>query len=316
MASLFSGIGGFDLGFERAGFDVTIQCEIDSFCNGILQQHWPKVRRLSDITEVDHAEIPVSDVWTGGFPCQDVSLAQMRPRAGLRGKRSRLFYEFSRLIGAARPRVVVIENVPGLLSSHRGRDFQIILRTLAEFGYSVGWRCLNSKYFGIPQMRERLFIVACYQEGEGPIEILFEPERGKGNPSANGSNGKKTVSGSTESTGASRKGPQVRKWAYCLYACSARHTGTDWSRNYVAYQGGRVRRLMPIEAERLQGFPDGWTCPEGRETDPERLDTLRYNALGNAVSVPVAEWIAKRVRTYLLSRNARVATRRPAPITR
>lgn len=85
-----------------------------------------------------------------------------------------------------------------------------------------------------------------------------------------------------------------------MYACSARHTGTDWSRNYASYPDGRVRRLLPLEAERLQGFPEGWTLPPGIQiTDPDKIDTLRYNALGNAVTVPVAEWLAGRISNYL-----------------
>ncbi len=88
--------------------------------------------------------------------------------------------------------------------------------------------------------------------------------------------------------------------AYCLYACSARHTGTDWSRNYVSYPHGRVRRLLPIECERLQGFPEGWTIPEKLDiNDPDTVNTLRYHALGNAVTVPVAAWLAGRIRAYL-----------------
>ena len=87
FASFFSGIGGIDLGFERAGFDVKFQCEIEPFCTSILQQHWPaNVARFSDIRDVELADVPVSDVWAGGFPCQDVSLARMGPRAGLKGK--------------------------------------------------------------------------------------------------------------------------------------------------------------------------------------------------------------------------------------
>src|SRR5690554_3417763 len=98
LASFFSGIGGIDLGFERSGFEVTVQCEVNEFCRSVLQQHWPKVPLLDDIKEVTNAAIPVSDVWAGGFPCQDVSVARMGPRAGLKGRQSGLFYEFARLL--------------------------------------------------------------------------------------------------------------------------------------------------------------------------------------------------------------------------
>lgn len=305
FASFFSGIGGFDLGFERAGFEVTYQCEIVDYCQSILKTHWANVPRHEDIRDVDAADVPVSDVWAGGFPCQDVSVARMGPRAGLKGRSSGLFYEFARLLDGGRPRVVVIENVPGLLSSHRGRDFQVVIRTLAEIGYSVGWRVLNSRYFGVPQSRSRVFIVGCHRDRLGPAEVLFEPERCQGHTETGRSNGKKSVSPFKRSVGDPRRGPVTPSMAYCLYACSARHTGTDWSRNYVSYpKEGRVRRYTPLEAERLQGFPDGWTIPEGVTADTDEMDSLRYHALGNAVTVPVAEWLGNRVHGYLASRAA------------
>ena len=177
-ASLFSGIGGFDLGLERAGFEVTFQCEIDKFCRNILRKHWPEIPHHENIKELSESEIPESEVWVGGFPCQDVSLARMGERPGLKGKRSGLFHDFARLIGNARPRVVLLENVAGLLSSHRGQDFATVIGTLADCGYSVGWRVLNSKNFGVPQSRQRVYVVGCYRDESGPGQILFETERG------------------------------------------------------------------------------------------------------------------------------------------
>ena len=95
----------------------------------------------------------------------------------------------------------------------------------------------------------------------------------------------------------------MKKLAHCLYACSARHTGTDWSRNYASYPDGRVRRFVPVECERLQGFPDGWTIPpeDSKFYRADDLDSLRYYALGNAVTVPVAVWLAARIKLYLSS---------------
>jgi len=300
FASVFSGIGGFDLGFERAGFEITYQCEINPFCRSILTKHWPHVQKDEDIKKVPSgAAVAVADVWAGGFPCQDVSLARMGPRPGLRGQQSGLFREFCRLLEQSRPAVCVIENVPGLLSSHRGRDFEIVIRTLAQLGYGVGWRVLNSKNFGVPQSRQRVFIVGCYREGRGPAEILFEPECGAGDAQTGRPHGKKPVSPFKESVGDFSKGPIVKALAHCLYACSARHTGTDWSRNYACYPDGRVRRLVPVECERIQGFPAGWSVPDDNHRDPDELDSLRYHALGNAVTVPVAEWLARRIRGWI-----------------
>ncbi len=300
VASFFSGIGGFDLGFERADYKLAMQCEIDKYCTQILAKHWPEVKRFDDIKSLSSADVPVSDVWVGGFPCQDVSVARMGPRAGLRGRRSGLFYDFARLVGECRPRVLVIENVTGLLSSHSGRDFQIVIRTLAELGYGVGWRVLNSRYFGVPQSRQRVFIVGCYRDGTGPAEVLFEPERRGRHVAARRQDGEAVVSPFKKSLGDPVEGPVVPGIAYCLYACSARHTGTDWSRTYAVYpKTGRVRRLMPTECEAIQGFPKDWTLPSDPPQDVERVDTLRYTALGNAVTVPVAEWLADRIKPVL-----------------
>ena len=305
FASFFSGIGGFDLGFERAGFKITMQCEIEKYCNTILENHWPTVKRFTDIKEVTDANVTPSDVWAGGFPCQDVSVARMGPRDGLKGKKSGLFFELARLLKGGRPRVLVIENVPGLLSSHGGRDFEIVIRTLADLGYGVGWRVLNSRYFGVPQSRQRVYVVACHRDGRGPAEILFEPERRKGDAAKSQPNGKAALSPFKTSFGDPVQGPIVPGIAYCLYACAARHTGTDWSRTYVTYPTGKIRRLLPIECERVQDFPDDWTLvPESNGYgDPDKVDTLRYNALGNAVSVAVAKWLAGRIKRYITRVN-------------
>jgi DNA (cytosine-5)-methyltransferase 1 len=304
-ASLFTGIGGFDIGLERAGFEITFQCEINKFCRSILKRQWPEIPHHENIKELHAIDIPQSDVWTGGFPCQDVSLARMGARAGLRGKRSGLFYDFARLIGEARPRVVLLENVAGLLSSHRGRDFGVVIGTLAEFGYSVGWRVLNSKNFGVPQSRQRVYIVGCHRDVHGPGQILFEAERRERNAEESESNGKAALSPFKTSIGdIGGDGPVFQSIAYCLYACSARHTGTDWSRTYVQYpKRGQVRRLTPKECEGVMSFPPGWTAPPLGKVREDDLDSLRYHALGNAVTPPVAEWLAHRIHSYLTARH-------------
>lgn len=306
VASFFAGIGGFDLGFERAGMEIVWQCEVEPFCQKILAQHWPHVPLAKDITKVTPDEIPDADVWVGGFPCQDVSLARMGPRSGLRGKKSGLFYDYAKLIESRRPSVVVIENVSGLLSSHEGRDFGIVIQTLAELGYGVAWRVLNSRYFGVPQSRQRVFIVATYRDPGLAGEILFEPQCSEGSDSPSRPNGQKLISPFKTSYGDPVKGPIVQGIAYCLYACSARHTGTDWSRTYVSYPAGRVRRLTPLESERIQGFPDNWTLPLDNDDDSERIESKRYHAAGNAVTVNVVEWLGNRVRSAIESKQASI----------
>ncbi|CAM5784197.1 DNA cytosine methyltransferase [Cellulomonas persica] len=303
VASFFAGIGGFDLGFERAGMETVWQCEIKPFCQDVLAHHWPDVPRATDIRHVEPTDIPDADIWAGGFPCQDISLARMGPRSGLHGSQSGLFFEFARLLEARRPKVVVLENVAGLLSSNEGRDFGLVVRTLADLGYGVAWRVLDSRHFGVPQSRTRVFIVGSLGGPDAAAAVLFEPECGDRDSEKSRPNGEKSVSPFAISVGDPKRG-FVKKLAHCLYAESARHTGTDWSRNYVSYPDGRVRRLTPLEAERLQGFPEGWTYLPKYADDPEKLDSARYHACGNAVTVNVIEWLGERLMASAFSVSA------------
>lgn len=304
LASFFAGIGGFDLGFERAGAEVVFQCEISAHCQHILRRHWPDTAMHGDIRILHETSIPESDVWSAGFPCQDLSLARMGPRSGLRGNQSGLFFEFVRLVRARRPATIVLENVHGLLSSHGGRDFAIVLKALDELGYGVAWRVFNSKDFGIPQQRRRVFIVAMHRDRGNPGEILFEPECGNWHYKKGRPNEKKPPSLFQKIIGNPVRGPLVKSIAHCIYAESARHTGTDWSRNYVWYPDGRVRRFTPLEVERAQGFPDGWTDLQGRAgVVSARVDSLRYHAVGNSVTPAVAEWLARRMMGFLRSQD-------------
>lgn len=166
--SLFSGVGGFDLGFDRTGFECVFQVEWDKHCQQILAKHWPEVPKWLDVQEVNGAEIPPCDVLIFGSPCQDLSVAGKR--AGLDGTKSSMFYEATRIIKEMRnatesvyPRVVVWENVPGALSSNNGADFGQVLDTLAECGaVDIQWSILDAQHFGVPQRRRRIFVVAIF----------------------------------------------------------------------------------------------------------------------------------------------------------
>jgi site-specific DNA-cytosine methylase len=177
VGSLFAGIGGFDLGLERAGFDVLWSSDIEPTGNKVRRRHWPGVKQYGDITKIDPSELAPVDLICGGFPCQDLSVAGARK--GLAGERSGLFFEATRLVGALKPRWVLIENVPGLFSSANGRDFETVIRTLEDLGYGVAWRVLDSQHFGVPQRRRRVFVVG-YLGAPCPPEILFEPESLRG----------------------------------------------------------------------------------------------------------------------------------------
>ena len=265
-----------------------------------MNHHWSKVPKAEDICNVKAQEIPDADIWTAGFPCQDLSLARMGRRDGLRGAKSGLFFEIARLIGERSPRVIVLENVHGLLTSHGGRDFTVVLKTLDELGYGLAWRVFNSQHFGIPQSRRRVYIVGVHQDPESAGQILFEPECSKGNHKKSGQHGKKSDSLFQTVVGNPSTG-FVKARAHCIYAESARHTGTDWSRNYVWYPEGRVRRFMPHEVETIQGFPEGWTkLPNYSDTDD--VDSARYHAVGNSVTPQVAEWLGQRIKQTMLNK--------------
>lgn len=169
--SLFSGIGGFDLGFEQAGLESAWQVEIDKDCQRVLRRHWPNVELFDDVKAI--GKLSDVDVLCGGFPCQDLSVAGKRK--GLAGERSGLWFEFLRIAECNQPRWVVIENVPGLLSSDEGRDFAAILRGLVNVGYRIAWRVTDAQYFGVAQRRRRVFIVGSLGDGSC-AEILFESE--------------------------------------------------------------------------------------------------------------------------------------------
>jgi len=353
FVSLFSGIGGFDLAFERAGMECVSVCEIDKNAQAILRRHFPKAELFDDVRKVGiatHGRKSI-DVICGGFPCQDLSVAGKR--AGLAGERSGLWFEFARIIDELEPSWVVIENVPGLLSSDKGRDFAIIIQWLAQRGYGVVWRVLDAQYFGVPQRRRRVFLVASFRNGSA-AEVLFERESGTGNTKPSGEAGevfafyagqgakagsiaygnqsptlKAASSGtnqvptitpplrasggvtssltmnknnsdldflipiveqnnfvSTPSMISLRANPAQPVIAQPLRAGRQYSDMGDGQTNVFPTHNG-VRRLTPTECERLQGFPDGWT--DGQS------DSARYRQLGNAVAVPVVEWIARRI---------------------
>lgn len=294
--SFFAGIGGFDIAFEKHGFKTIYLCEINPFCKEILKEHWPSIKISDDICKVHADEIPDSTIWCGGFPCQDISVARgASERRGLNGERSGLFYTFAKLIEDCKPQVVLLENVEGLFSSNNGRDFGIILQTMSKLGYSVAWRLLNSRYFGVPQSRTRVYLCCWKNSLSSSAKVMFE--------SQGASELKHERAGFITPANKSGSFPQVPEVSYCLQASSGRHTGTDWSRTYVVCEDG-VRRLTPSESERVQGFPTNWTLPiSNTSLNEDEIDTLRYTAVGNAVSVPVVEWIAKRIYKELSSNS-------------
>lgn len=288
VASFFSGIGGIDLGLERAGMEVVFQCEINHFGQQILKKHWPNVQLEGDINDVKPTDVPSAELWCGGFPCQDLSLANQGKRQGLEGARSGLFYMFAELIRAQekKPRWVFMENVPGLLNSRKGDDFKRLLYTMDELGYGISWRVLDAKYFGTPQRRRRVYIVASYRSLRS-AEVLFEPSAATILDKAGG----------------------LREHSYAdELAEDPRIT------NYYAIQHAGIGRI-PSAGPQAKGYRnDGetYTCDSRGSSDAicktdapfgirassgisAGLDSNRWRALGNAVAVPVIEWIGRRI---------------------
>ena len=275
FGSLFAGIGGFDLGLERAGMTCMWQCEIDKYANQILKKHWPEVKKYEDIKRLTNPE-PV-DLICGGFPCQDVSMAGNR--SGLAGERSGLFFEAVRIIREVKPKWIFIENVPGLLSSNGWKDMGAVTSELEQLGYCISWRVLDSRYFGVAQRRRRVFIVGSLGNTSS-IKVLFETDTKFQEKMESGMVQSPTLlaAGQVSNSGGIWSGGIV----ISTLTASNTQSGIEYIKNDLGY-----RTLTPTECEKLQGFPVNWT-----EDIP---DSKRFKTLGNAVTVNVIEWIGKRI---------------------
>jgi DNA (cytosine-5)-methyltransferase 1 len=173
VGSLFSGIGGFDLGLENAGFKIAWQVEIDEYASRVLAKHWPHIPRYRDIRNCDWEHMRPVDVLCGGFPCQDLSFAGRR--AGIDGERSGLWSEYVRAIRTLRPHYIIVENVPGLLTNaYMGR----VLGDLAESGYDAEWDCLPASAFGAHHRRDRVWIVAYPKGSRCEGDEILSPDSG------------------------------------------------------------------------------------------------------------------------------------------
>jgi DNA (cytosine-5)-methyltransferase 1 len=202
--SLFAGIGGFDLAMQRQGVKVVASVEIDKNCNKVLAEHFPNTKQFNDITEVKGSDLigagftPDRGIITGGFPCQDLSVAGKR--AGLAGARSGLFWEAARIVEETQSNWFIIENVPGLLTSNSGADFGVVIGTMADLGYGVAWRVLDAQYFGVPQRRRRVFIVGQRDpDSTSAGEVLFNSQGSRGRSSQKQSSQQETAGHTAES---------------------------------------------------------------------------------------------------------------------
>ena len=336
----FTGIGGFTLGIQQA-YDLSNTkrkqqgwvpqdssnneqsllgteqptcvgfSEIDKYASQIYQNHYPEHKNYGDITKINAEELPDFDLLVGGFPCQAFSIAGKR--AGFEDTRGTLFFDLARILRAKQPRLFVFENVKGLLSHDKGNTFKTIIATLDELGYDLQWQIINSKNHGVPQNRERVFIIGHLRGTPRPevfpfggtdqenTKQIINPLKGKTSYGWHFEQGVFDESGITRSVKAGGGSGNMQK---ILQINKPKHSndrvyGTEGiSPTLNTMQGGnrqpfiaeeemKIRRLTPKECERLQGFLDGWT--EGIS------DSQRYKTLGNAVTVNVIKNLMEKI---------------------
>ena len=323
--SVCSGIEAATVAWHQLDWEPAFFSEIEPFPRGVLKHHYPNVPLHGDFTTIEGAEYGAIDLLVGGTPCQSFSVAGLR--GGLDDERGNLALEFLRLAQRTRPRWVVWENVPGVLSSNGGRDFGSILGGLVELGYGFAYRVLDAQFFGVAQRRRRVFVVGCLGSPASAAAVLFERHCLQGHPSPRQKAGQRVADtltvGANQCSG--RPGDIVEdSIARCLTARGAGGQNLDpetanliagtmiamsgksggWSNsadhaagNYmIPISTSSVRRLTPIECERLQGFPDNYTAiPWRAKSTKDCPDNPRYKALGNSMAVPVMKWIGKRI---------------------
>jgi DNA (cytosine-5)-methyltransferase 1 len=281
VAGVFAGIGGLEEGFRQAGCKSTMLCEIDPMARHVLARHFPNTTLENDITTLK--ALPECDVLTAGFPCQDLS--QVGQRRGITGPNSGLVDSVFRLLSSQKkaPTWVVLENVPFMLTLDRGSAIRAVTTALEDLGYNWAYRTINARAFGLPQRRRRVILLA--SKTEDPRPVLLGVDAGEPDQSTRGSSA-------------------------CGFYWTEGNTGLGWAIDAVPpLKGGSAlhipsppaiwfprRRLIATpaiqDAERMQGFSADWT--DISDVDP-RGERKRWRMVGNAVSVPMAKWIAKRL---------------------
>ena len=301
---MFSGIGGFDLAMRNLGHEIVGACEIDKYAREVYSRHFPGVPIHNDATQVSPESLPQFDVLCAGFPCQAFSIAGKR--RGFEDTRGSLFFEIARIAKEKKPSLLLLENVKGLLSHDKGETFRTIISTLDEMGYDAEWQLLNSKYF-VPQNRERIFIIG-HLRGQCARQVFplgdYDKETNRQIKKLNQARQGYRVydtSGIGQTLAANAGGLGAKMGLIAIPTLTPdreekRQNGRRFKEDgepaftlntqdrHGIFDGTRIRKLTPLECERLQGFPDGWT--KGLS------DTQRYKCCGNAVTVPVVQYIA------------------------
>jgi len=295
---LFAGIGGFRIGLEAHGHECIGSCEIDKYARKVYAKNFGHEPKYKDVRELDTKDLPEFDILCAGFPCQSFSI--VGNRKGFEDERGNLFFEITRIAEEKRPSILLLENVKGLLSHEKGDTFRVILQELDELGYDVEWQLINSRYF-VPQSRERIFIIG-YLRGSGSRKILPLGEVSKRNDKSRKELYAEDECSSTltatywKGYGGGRPMIKEDKPVQMTYRSNINSnmkervqdrdetwTLTSNSNDFTITDNHRVRKLTPIECERLQGFADDWTKAIS--------DTQRYKCIGNAVTTKVVEYI-------------------------
>jgi len=279
---LFAGIGGIEEGLRQVGFEPQLLCEIDSTASSVLHRWFPDVELVTDVRNL--SKIPPVDLLCAGFPCQ--GLSQVGRAKGIHSGESRLVREVFRLVARDRsaPRWILLENVPFMMKLQGGRAMKYLTRCLDELGYAWAYRVVDTRAFGLPQRRKRVLILASKREDPRPV-LLNEDS----NPMEH----------------------EADPGAACGFYWTEGNNGLGWAVNAVpALKSGSTLSIpsppaiwlpktrsivLPDirDAERLQGFRPGWTDP--KMCDVKFLHRTRWQLIGNAVSVPVARWVGRRL---------------------
>lgn len=310
VCSLFSGIGGIDLGFIQAGFDIVWANEMDAAACRTYRHNFPNTNLIEgDIKRIATSDIPDCDVLTAGFPCQPFSIAGLQK--GFKDRDGNLFFEITRIIDAKRPKVVFLENVPNLMEHDDGKTFLVIFNGLAQFGYTVYYRVLASNDYGnLPQIRKRIYIVAIredisnrlYQYPE-PMELTL-----KSSDIINRSVKQHDIYYYTEGKMYDRLVAHMkeRKAIYRITDTEVRWTknqmcptltanmGTHKDRVHVVWDDYGIRKMTLREGLDFQGFPKEFYFPNTITIDDA------YKQIGNTVSVPVIARLATKIKEMLM----------------
>lgn len=294
---LFAGIGGIRLGFQEAfgkNIEFVFSSEIDKYAKQTYYANFGEVP-YGDITKIDEKDIPPHDIILAGFPCQAFSVAGKR--LGFEDTRGTLFFDVARIATYHKPKLIFLENVKGFLNHDKGNTFKVVKQTLEDLGYKVYSKVLNAKDFGVPQNRERIYIVAFLDNVNFDFPKILDKDICLGNILDKNVDKKYTISDKLWAGHQRRKIEHKLKgngFGYSLFNEKSKYTSTISARYYkdgseilIEQKDKNPRKLTPREASRLQGFGDRFKIVVS--------DTQSYKQFGNSVCVPVISAIAKEI---------------------